>query len=319
MKAQPHFGKIAFMIAVIIILLIAPLFIQSKYVIHVLFLMFLYSIYASSWNILVYSGQFSLGHSAFLGLGGYASVLLAKTTGWHPVVTIFIGTAIAVAFGFVIGAACTKLREWYLALVTAAAPFILEGVVRGSPWAGGAYGVVAPALLQSVTEYYYLMFAYLIVTLVLVRLIMRSKLGLAFSAIRENEFEARQMGIDVPRIKLLAFLISTFFAGLLGAIYAHYMLYISYEIFIFDNSVYPILMSVLGGMGTLWGPVLGAVILTFFLEYLRALPIPVLRILFIGIIMLVVIRVLPKGIIPTISESRLIQRLRLKTPSTTQL
>ena len=282
---------------------IAPFLVPSPYVLHVMVLILFYVGYASSWNILAYSGQVSFGHAAFLGLGGYISTLIALKMGvlW---VGIVVGGVGAAGVGLLIGLTCVRLREWFLALVTFGFTMILEAIVIEFDWiTAGTFGMAVPALLPSVQAYYYLMLLLALCPVIVMVLLKRSTMGLAFQSIRENEAEANASGVNPTKYKIIAFTISTFLTGILGASYAHYVGFINPQIFSLDFSFWPVIMAVIGGMATVEGPIVGAFLLMFVWEFLRMID-PRVRLLLIGVTMVLVMILMPRGIVP-LAKSRI--------------
>jgi branched-chain amino acid transport system permease protein len=283
----------------------APLvFGSSAYVLTVLIIMLIFIIFSSAWNLLTYTGQGSLGHAAFFGLGGYASALAAAATGITPYITILVGGAVAALVGLGIGVICMRLKEWFLAMVTFGFAIIIQVLIASQfrEITGGWDGVAAaPLIPSSVPDYlliiYLSILAIAIVVLVLFRFLLRSRIGLAFSAIRENELEARAAGIDPVRYKLFAFGLSAFVAGVAGALEIHYLGYVTPEIFGVDISFWPIIYSISGGLGTLAGPVIGTVVITLLWDGLQSFGLTYARFIIIGVLLVLIIIFLPKGFI----------------------
>ncbi|MEM2873080.1 MAG: branched-chain amino acid ABC transporter permease [Nitrososphaerales archaeon] len=288
-----------------------PLFGFSSFFVFVLTVTFFNISYSSSWNLLAYSGQASFGHAAFLGIGGYTTAIFTIRTS-IPWLGLLLGAMASAFAGILVGLTCVKLREWFLALVTLGFSIILVAFTRELDWlTGGVHGLAVPSLLPSVNHYYYGMLALTVFSIFIIYLILKSKTGLAFAAIRENELEAKATGIDVVKYKLLAFTISAFLAGLIGAFYAHFMAYINDQIYGLDYSFLPIIISVIGGIGTIEGPIIGSALLRFISEFLRIIEPWALKIdpvviliydkiepLVMGVILVAVIILMPKGISP---------------------
>ncbi|MGF3521660.1 MAG: branched-chain amino acid ABC transporter permease [Candidatus Bathyarchaeia archaeon] len=302
---------------------IFPLIIGSEYVIsEVLTPMLIFAIYASSWNLLACSGQGSLGHAAFLGIGGFTSALLAIKLAVPPLLGLFLGGLFSAAIGFLIGLTCVRLKAWFLGMVTFGFSVIaLTLVSQFDSVIGGIMGFRTPLIVPRGVLFYYFTFATAAVSVFVIYLIMKSKLGLAFKAIRENELEAKMTGINTSKYRLLAFLLSTFFAGLAGGLYAQYIRYIDVSIFSPHFSFLPLMMAVIGGLGTLSGPLIGSVIIVSIDAYLpRIDPLlqglmgslfpavsnvgPPIRMMLLGIILLVVVIFAPKGVHSIIDKTR---------------
>ena len=261
-------------------------------------------IFASAWNLLASSGQASLGHAAFLGIGAYASTLIAVYSGITPFITIFIGAAVAAFIGVLIGLTCVPLKEWFLAMVTFGFAIIVQTLTVSvlAPITGGWDGMASPRLISpSVPGYqlieYYAILVITIAILMAIWYIMKSRFGLAFLAIRENETEARAAGVDPIRYRLIAFAISAYLAGVAGALQIHHIGYLTPELYSLDNSLWPITYVILGGLCTLAGPVIGTIVLTIIWEGLKATGITFGRYVIVGFILILTIIFLPKGLI----------------------
>lgn len=295
---------LAALAALAVALLIPLLTAGNVYFLTVLIIMLIFILFSSAWNFLTYTGQGSLGHAAFFGIGGYISTLVAAGSGLSPYLTIFAGGGAAALVGLFIGVICVRLKEWFLAMVTFGFAIIIQVLVvsQFASATGGWDGISAPPLIpSSVPNYlmyeYYSILLIVILVILLFRYILNTRIGLAFSAIRENELEARAAGIDPVRYKLLAFTISAFFAGVAGALEIHYLGYITPEIFGIDISFWPIIYSISGGLGTLAGPIIGVVVITLLWDGLQTLGLTYARFIIIGILLILIIIFLPKGLI----------------------
>jgi branched-chain amino acid transport system permease protein len=287
---------------------IIPLVINDTFLLHVLTLIIISSIYASSWNLLATSGQGSLGHAAFLGIGGFTSALLAiEPLGIPPIIGIFVGGFLSAGIGFLIGLTCVRLKAWFLAMVTFGFSVIAETVVSYfDDYTHGILGFAPPILVPSGLPFYYLTLVFAVVSVVAIFFIMRSKIGLAFRAIHQNQDESKMIGINTAKYKLYAFVISTFFAGLAGGLSVYFLRGVRVEIFVAENSFEPLMMSVIGGLGTIEGPIIGSIILvtidSFVPDISNFLIIngirvgSYLRFLGLGIFLVIVVIFLPKGV-----------------------
>jgi branched-chain amino acid transport system permease protein len=298
-------------IALILAVLLPLLAGMSFYVLNVAIIMLTFVLFSSAWNFLAYSGQASLGHAAFFGIGGYVSTLIARATGFSPFGTILVGGIVAAAIGLLLGLTCVRLKEWFLAMVTFGFAVILQAVVA-SPLAsttGGWDGIGSPRLLaaeiQGYLAYeYYAILAITVISILGIHLILRSRTGLAFAAIRENEVEARASGISPVKFKLLGFTVSSFIAGIAGALQVHHISFISPEIFHAETSFWPVIYSIFGGLGTIGGPVIGTVLLTIIWEGLKSLGLTYERFIVIGVLLILVVIFLPRGLVSLPEEIR---------------
>jgi branched-chain amino acid transport system permease protein len=235
-----------------------------------------------AWNILGgYAGQVSLGHAAFYGIGAYTSTQLLLQYNLSPWLGMVAGGAVATLFALAIGWPCFRLRGHYFAMATIAIAEILQIVVTNWDWLGGAVGLSLPVVEsgwwgfvfnKSKVPYYYIMLGLLLLTLGVNLLIERSFLGYYFRAIKDEPDAARSVGIDLTRYKLIAIASSSFLTAIGGTFYAQK------ELFIDPGSTMGIslsikiaLVAILGGVGSMGGPVVGAVILTAIEESTRAL------------------------------------------------
>lgn len=291
-------------IATLAISVAIPFLTDSMFILNLLVLMLIFIIFASAWNLLAYSGQGSLGHAAFLGIGAYASTLIAAKSGISPFITIFLGAAVAAFIGILIGLTCVRLKEWFLAMVTFGFAIIVQTLTVSvlAPVTGGWDGIASSRLLSpSIPGYqmieYYAVLAITIASIGVIWYIMKSRIGLAFHAIRENELEARAAGIDPVRYRLLAFALSAYLAGVAGALQIHHIGYLTPEIYGVDNSFWPVTYVILGGLGTLAGPVIGTVVLSVIWEVLKETGITFGRYVIVGVILILAIIFLPRGLV----------------------
>ncbi|HUU76502.1 MAG TPA: branched-chain amino acid ABC transporter permease [Methanoregulaceae archaeon] len=304
-KIDPEKRKRYLLVAALVIAFITPLILGANmYILTVLILMLIFIIFSSAWNFLTYTGQGSLGHAAFFGLGGYGSAMIAVATGISPYITIFLGSGLAALVGLFIGVICVRLKEWFLAMVTFGFAIIIQALMvsQFSEWTGGWDGIAAPRLLSSSIPNYLLIeyYSILLITIVIIILfyyILRSRIGLAFAAIRENELEARAAGINPVKYRLFAFMVSAYFAGVAGALEIHHIGYITPEIFGVDISFWPVIYSISGGLGTLAGPIIGTIVITVLWDGLQSLGISYARYIIIGVLLILIIIFMPKGLI----------------------
>jgi branched-chain amino acid transport system permease protein len=301
--------------------IVLPFLTDNMFIVNLLVLMLISIIFASAWNLLAYSGQGSLGHAAFLGIGAYASTLIAAKSGISPLLTIFLGAGVAACIGILIGLTCVRLKEWFLAMVTFGFAIIIQTVTVSvlAPVTGGWDGIASARLISpSIPGYqlieYFIVLAITAGTLTAIGYIMKSKVGLAFLAIRENELEARAAGIDPVRYRLLAFALSAYLAGVAGALQIHYIGYLTPELYGVENSFWPITYVILGGLGTLAGPVVGTVVLTVIWEGLKATDMTFGRYVIIGVILILVIIFLPRGLVSLPEETQEWLKRRRKVP-----
>jgi branched-chain amino acid transport system permease protein len=250
--------------------------ITSSYVLYILNTMGIFAIGAIGLNLLIgFTGQISLGHGAFFGVGAYAGAILATKAGFPFIVAVPAAGLITAAAGMVFGLPSVRLKHLYLTIATLAGQFIIEYVlVQWESLTEGAEGiVVANASLFGLdlgddrTFYYVIFFFFVVMAWVAVNIV-RTRFGRAFIAIRDNDRAAEGMGIPIFRYKLLAFAVSSFYAGFAGALFAYYMMSITPEPFNLWLSIEIIAMIIIGGLGSITGSVFGAIFIVTLNEVL---------------------------------------------------
>jgi branched-chain amino acid transport system permease protein len=294
-------------------LLTAPAWLPSAYHLHVLIMAGIFAILALSLNLLLgYTGQLSLGHAAFFGIGAYTSALLALKLDWSFWLALPSAAAAAGLAGWAIGRLALKLRGAYFVLVTISFAGVISLVsvnwmeLTNGPL--GLPGVPAPELgpwsLRSKTAYYYLVLAAAALAYLVCHRLVHSRIGRAFVALRENEPLAESVGIDGTRYLVLAAVVSATLAGVGGSLYAHYTRFVSPEVFLFTYTVTMVIMVVAGGQGTLIGPVIGALVFTALPEALREAVAWQWQMLAYGVVLIALVFFLPRGIVPTFERWR---------------
>ena len=289
-----------------------PLYLQSTYHLHVAIMAGIFGVLAMSLNLLLgYTGQLSLGHTAFFGIGAYTSALLTLKLEWSFWPACAAAVGLAGAAGFFIGRLALKLRGAYFVLVTISFAGVISLVsvnwieLTNGPL--GLPGVPAPELgpwsLRTKTAYYYLVLAAVALSYAVCRRLVRSRIGRALMALRENEALAESIGVDVTHYLVLAAVVSAAMAGLGGSLYAHYTRFVSPEVFLFTYTVTMVIMVVAGGKGTLAGPLVGAVLFTVLPEALRAAASWQWQMLAYGLLLVLLVFFLPRGIVPQITAS----------------
>lgn len=253
---------------------------------------------AAAWNLLGgFAGQVSLGYSAFVGIGAYTTVLLAKA-GWSPWLTLPVGAALAAAFSVVVGLPTFRLRGPYFTIATIGVGEAVRVIASGLEFTGGSSGLRMPAGTFDFTANYYAMVGLALLTLALVAWLQQHAFGLALEAIRQDIDGAEALGVNSTRVKLQAHAISSALVAVAGGLFATNFQYISPgSVFDFRLSLTIVLMPIVGGMGTLTGPVLGAMLFSYL--QIKLLASPTLRdsYLFIyGGLLIVVMLFEPRGI-----------------------
>jgi branched-chain amino acid transport system permease protein len=274
----------------------------------------IFAVLALSLNLLLgYTGQLSLGHAAFFGIGAYATALLTVKLEWSPWIGLLAAIVLPAAAGFVIGRLALKLRGAYFVLLTISFAGCVSLVsVNWMELTNGPLGIPGvppveialpglPALsLRAKSAYYYLVLAAVAVSYLVCLGLIRSRVGRALVALRENETLASSVGIDSTHYLVLAAVISAAMAGFGGGLYAHYTRFVSPEVFLFTYTVTMVIMVVAGGKGTLAGPIVGAVLFTVLPEALRALTSWQWQMLLYGVLLVAVLFFMPEGIVPAL-------------------
>ena len=294
-------------------LLTLPFWLASPYHLHVAIMAGIFTILALSLNLLLgYTGQLSLGHAAFFGIGAYTSALLTLRLEWSfwlglPAAALTAGLA-----GWAIGRLALKVRGAYFVLVTISFAGVISLVsvnwmdLTNGPL--GLPGVPAPSLasisFRTKSAYYYLVLLAVGAAYLVCHRLVSSRLGRAFLALRENEALAESVGVDPTRTLVVAAVVSAAMAGVAGSLYAHYTRFVSPEVFLFSYTVAMVIMVVAGGKGTLLGPVIGALLFTVLPEALREAMAWQWQMLAYGVLLIVLVYFLPRGIVPTVSAWR---------------
>lgn len=294
------------------VLAILPKFAPQS-AIYLLGLTFIFVVYVISWDLIAgYAGQINLGHTVFIGIGAYTTALLQNPERLGilipqlPIwVTIVFGGLMAVAFGFAIGVVCLRLKGYYLALVTAILPLICIQLLNVYSNVFGGYEGFSvgfeKALASSLIAKYYVSFAFMLVCIAATIYVIRSPLGIKLKAIREDEELAEAVGIDVVRYKLIAFCLSAFFAGLAGAMMVHYRITVGPDLFDIPLMLMIILAAVIGGLGTIYGPIVGAFLIYLaknyiFVQIVQALSLNISDEIFLYILLIIIILKSPEGL-----------------------
>lgn len=280
----------------------APFLFQARYAQHVLILILLYVTLGSAWNLLGgFAGQLSLGHAAFFGIGAYSAAIVASKSSLSPWLGMLIGPLIVLPLASLVGWICFRLRGPYFTLATIAIGEMIRLVAlnwRGLT--GGAVGVVIPPSIFSGTSklpYYFVILIIACGTVTLCYFISRSKLGYYLLAIREDQETAESIGINTTRYKLVALSISASLTALAGAFYANYFLFVDPTVVLpLALSVEIVLMAIIGGLGTVQGPVIGAILLKLSSEIFRN-QFAKANLLIYGVLLVVVILFLPEGLL----------------------
>lgn len=289
--------------AAAVLVLLVPVAVQNLYLIHMANGIGITVIVALGLNLLTgYAGQISIGHAAFFAMGAYTTAILMtkmKASFWAALPA---SALVASTFGVVVGRPTLKLKGAYLAMATIGIGEITQLVLlnwtKVTSGAMGIKGIPAPRIggleIVSEAQFFYLIFAVMILMFWITDRILGSEIGRALIAVRENETAAEVMGIDVARLKLLAFTVSTCFAGIAGSLVTVWVGYVSPYGFGFKESVAFLCMVLAGGMGYRFGPVIGVVVLALGREVFRVFN--DYQLVVYGLLLVLVIVFMPKGI-----------------------
>lgn len=277
-----------------------PLAVNGAYYQHIIIVVFMWITLGTAWNLLGgYTGQISFGHAAFYGIGAYTSALLfckLHLSAWYG---IALGPLAAVIIGIPIGLICFRLRGPYFALAMLALGEIFRIVaLEWKSLTEGPLGIVIMPTFRSKLPYYYIAFAIALLSILVTYKVVNSKWGFYFRSIREDQDGAESLGIPTTKYKILSFSISAFFTGLVGSFFMNYNGYVDPDIVfsLVDISIMMILVVMLGGAGTIWGPVLGALVIVVLAEILRT-SLGTAHHLIFGILVVLVIVFLPNGLL----------------------
>lgn len=295
----------------------APAWVWNPYHLHTLIMAGIFAVLALSLNLLLgYTGQLSLGHAAFFGIGAYATGLLTVKLEWSPWIGLLAAVVLPGAAGYVIGRLALKLRGAYFVLLTISFAGCVSLVsVNWMDLTNGPLGLPGvppleialpglPALsLRSKAAFYYVVLAAVTLSYLVCLALIRSRVGRALVALRENETLAASVGIDGTHYLVLAAVVSAAMAGFGGGLYAHYTRFVSPEVFLFTYTVTMVIMVVAGGKGTLAGPIVGAVLFTVLPEVLRAATSWQWQMLLYGVLLVGVLFFMPEGIVPALRSA----------------
>jgi branched-chain amino acid transport system permease protein len=251
-----------------------PLIVPSDYYQHLIIIVLMWVVIGSSWNLLAgFTGQISFGHAIFFGAGAYTAGILFTKLGISPWWGMAIGGAVAMAFALFVGYVCFRLRGPYFALATLAGGEIIR--LAATNWETLTEGMVGILIIQtfrSKLPYYYIALGLAAACIFVVHFVMKSKWGYYFVSIREDQDSAEAMGINTTLYKNISLLISAFFTGTAGAFYMNYMGFIDPEVVFHLNyiSIMAILVAIVGGVATIWGPTVGAFVMVLLQETFRS-------------------------------------------------
>ena len=297
----------------ILVVAIVPFVFKGSYLMNVLVFVGINTMLAVSLNLLLgYAGQISLGHAGFFGLGAYISGILTTTYGINPWLTIVIAAVVVGAVAFVIGFPVLKLKGHYLAMATLGLGIIMYIVFNEAvSYTGGPSGLsgipnlsIYGYIFDNDIKNYYLIWGITLLVILLSLNLVHSRIGRALRSIHDSEVAARVMGVNARLLKVQIFALSASFSAIAGSLYAHTMSFIAPASFGFNFSIELVTMVIIGGLASVYGSLLGAVLLTLLPEVLRAFQ--DYDIIVYGLLLILITMFMPGGLIkgiPTIINS----------------
>ncbi len=260
-------------ILLLVILILFPLIVRDHYHQHLMILVLMWVVIGSGWNVIAgYTGQVSFGDAAFFGTGAYTAGLFVTKLGISAWWGMLFGGIAAMAIAFPFGWICFRLRGAYFALATLALNEVMRHIA--TVWESLTDGMVGILVMQtfvSKVPYYYIALGLAVISIVGVQFIMGSKWGYYFVSIREDQDAAESLGINTHYYKMLSLNVAAFLTGMAGALFMNYMGFIDPEVVfsLHDISIMAILVGIVGGVGTLYGPVVGAFVMVAVHEFFR--------------------------------------------------
>ena len=310
-----HANKKALAVVGVVVFLAIPLVVENKLLIHLAILGMLYAVVASNWDLtLGYAGVFNFAHLAFVGIGAYTSGILTVKLGISPWLGIPCGAVAAAVASIIVSIPAIRLRGIYVALLTFACSQLVLLLLLSQPLiTGGQQGLTGVPQLQigdfrfreSKFAHFYLVGLLLLCSTVFLRRLVTSDFGLSLIALRDFEEYAVARGIPLARQRLLAFLLSSIFPGLAGGVYAHFLIVASPDIFGFSLAILLLSMVLVGGVATIYGPVLIGVVMTYVSELMASsawmsevfgVSRGPVRFMFVAVIIVLTMRFFPQGV-----------------------
>ena len=304
-------------VIVMAILIIVPMFMSRPFQVNVLILSAIWAIMGLGWNFIGgYTGQVSNGHAMFYAIGAYVGALTLKWYHISPWLSMWLGVIISMAVAFVIGRPLFRLRGHYFAIATMALVEATRVIFLNWNWIGASTGVsffdkTRPEwfTMQFVAKKpsYYIALGFMALFITVTRIMEQSKFGYYCRAIKANQDSAESSGVDAARYKLIAYMISAGIVSVGGALYAQYIQYIDPAVLLpLSNSMLIVLVCVMGGIGTVWGPVLGAFLMTSINEYSRSYfaKFSGLNLVIYGVLVILIVLFLPNGLISLVKKER---------------
>ena len=284
-KSEPLWNTnnkvVSIIVGLVVLLFALPLVGLNSFYLHLFIMIFMHAVMAQSWNVIAgFSGQISLGHGAFFGIGAYATSFFYMEYGITPWISIFFGMFISGVFAVLIGIPMLRLSGHYFAIATLLIGISFQVVFQRWDLVGAASGLwitmtpedswIALQFHKSKLPYYYIFLVFFLISFFAVWVLSRSKLGYRLRAVRDDPQAALSLCINVSNYKIIAYVISAMIMAPMGSLFAQYILIIDPDrVFNIEISIIVLLITVLGGIGNVWGPIIGASILIPISEYSR--------------------------------------------------
>ncbi len=303
MQKNAYFG----LFIVMAILAVLPFVLPNSFYVDLVIRMAINAVIVLGLNLLIgFAGQISLGHAGFLGIGAYASAVLPTHFGWHPLLAMGAGAAVTGALAALVARPIFKLKGHYLAMATLGLGIIINIVLRNeATWTGGPDGMPVPAMglfgfeLTSDKQWYWVVALLLSVSVWASLNLIDSPFGRALRALHGSEVASQVVGVDIVRYKVAIFVLSAVFASLMGSITAHYVGFVTPNLADFFHSIELVTMVVIGGMASVYGSLVGAVLLTALPQALATFE--GWETVAFGSILMVCMIFMPKGLVPTLA------------------
>lgn len=303
MKKNTYYG----LYLVIGILLVLPLLVPNNFYLDIAIRMAINAVIVLGLNLLIgFAGQISLGHAGFLGIGAYASAVLPTHFGWHPLLAMGAGATVTGLLAALVARPIFKLKGHYLAMATLGIGIIINIALRTeAAWTGGPDGMPVPTMgllgfeLSSDKHWYWVVALLLSFSVWASLNLIDSPFGRALRALHGSEVASQVVGVDVARYKVAIFVISAVFASLMGSVTAHYVGFVTPNLADFFHSIELVTMVVIGGMASVYGSLVGAVLLTALPQALVAFE--GWETVIFGAILMICMIFMPKGLVPTLA------------------
>jgi branched-chain amino acid transport system permease protein len=311
--------KVYIPLLIIAFFAVVPILTANSYILHMFILCLFFAAISQAWNILAgLTGQVSIGHAAFFGVGAFSSTVLLISLGVSPWIGMWVGSGLSILLSLAFGGLCFRIKGPYFTIVTMAFAGILMLIFSDWNVTGGFDGLFISARATSGNSlvnfwflsqipYFYFMLGLFIIVFAVTFKIQKSKIGLYFAAVREDEVAAQSLGINVFKWKMVALVISVLFTAMLGTFYAQYVLYIyAGDLMSLNFSLKIALPAIIGGLGTLAGPLVGAFILIPLAEFINTIlggGYPGLYLIIYGIILIFTVLIMPQGVVGVLKKS----------------